>query len=216
MRLSAQTIGDIRRQLRAERAFIEQTAGRATKEATNGLKRALREDVTGSGLGRRLANTWRSQFHNDRPNQITGFLYSRAPHIIESFDQGAVIRPTGGSRFLAIPTENAPRFVSRGKGRRRVRITPDNFGRGELQFVRLRNGTRVLVAVRGTRRSRATGEFSGFKNPSQAALRSGKGLATVVMFILVPVVKIPKKLDVQKIADVWGIRHIDLLEDRYR
>lgn len=216
MKLTADTIGDIRAGLRAERAFIKRTAGRATKEATNGLKKSLRQDVVGSGLGKRLSNTWRSEFHDDRPNQITGFIYSRAPHIIESFDQGALIRPTSGGKFLAIPTEDAPKFVSRGKGKKRARATPDNFGKGELQFVKLKSGVRVLVAVRGTRRARKTGEFKGFKNPSKSALRTGKGLATVIMFILVPVAKIPKKLDVKKQADKWGIKHIDLLEDRYR
>jgi len=32
----------------------------------------------------------------------------------------------------------------------------------------------------------------------------------------VPTAKMPKKLDVQKIADQWGIKHIDLLVSKYR
>ena len=44
--------------------------------------------------------------------------------------------------------------------------------------------------------SRQTGEFRGFRRATDRARRSGQGLTTVVMFLLVPQVKLRKRLDV--------------------
>ena len=79
------------------------------------------------------------------------------------------------------------------------------------------SGPSLLVAD-GLRASfsRKTGELRGFRRANDRARHSGRGLTTVVMFILVPMAKMPKKLDVQKIADQWGIKHIDLMVKQYR
>ena len=58
------------------------------------------------------------------PNQrldAASLVYTKAPQIIRAFDEGAVVRSRRG-RFLAIPTENAPRKGSGGK-----RISPSKF-----------------------------------------------------------------------------------------
>ena len=71
-------------------------------------------------------------------------VYTMAPQIIRAFDEGAVIRSKRG-RFLAIPTENAPRKGTDGK-----RISPSTFPEhrfGPLRFVP-RSRT---VAARGGR-----------------------------------------------------------------
>ena len=94
MRLSAKTIGDIRRNLRKETEFISRMATKATKEATNGLKAGLRNDIVSAGFGVRLSRTWRSKIYDDNGVDVKGFVYSRAPEIIESFDQGVVMRPS--------------------------------------------------------------------------------------------------------------------------
>lgn len=213
MRLDAETIGDIRRNLRKEREFIKRIAVSATKEATSGLKRDLRADVVGAGFGVRLSRTWRSQVYDDGAGvDVKGFVYSRAPEIVEAFDQGVVIRARHG-KYLAIPTRNAPKRINRRKP------TPDLYRKhkGELRFVRTANGSTFYVADdRRASYSRKTGEFRGFRKASQRTLKTGSGLTTVVMFILIPLVKMPKKLDVQKVADIWGVKHIDLMESKYR
>jgi hypothetical protein len=48
-------------------------------------------------------------------------VYTKAPQIIRTFDEGAVIRSRRG-RLLAIPTENAPRKGTDGR-----RISPSTF-----------------------------------------------------------------------------------------
>ncbi len=213
MRLSAETIGDLRKNMRKEREFIERMAASATKEATNGLKKELRQDVVGGGLGARLSRTWRSKFFDDGPGIDTkGFVYSKAAEIIESFDQGTLIKARKG-RYLAIPTKNAPKRINRRKA------TPDLYRKhkGDLRFVKSKGGTAFLVADdRRASYSRKTGDFRGFRKASKSALKTGKGLTTVVMFILVPAAKMPKKLDVQKIADEWGNKHINILEGKYK
>jgi Family of unknown function (DUF6441) len=45
-------------------------------------------------------------------------VYTKAPPIIRAFDEGAVVRSKRG-RFVAIPTENAPRKGTDGR-----RISP--------------------------------------------------------------------------------------------
>jgi hypothetical protein len=113
-----------------------------------------------------------------------------------------VIRSRRG-RFLAIPTENAPRKGTDGR-----RISPSAFPEhrfGPLRFVPRPNGQSLLV-VDGLRASfsRETGELRGFRRATERARRSGQGLATVVMFLLVPQVKLRKHLDVARAAERWS------------
>jgi len=125
-----------------------------------------------------------------------------------------VIRARRG-RFLAIPTENAPR---RGVGGRR--ISPSTFPEhrfGPLRFVPRASGPSLLV-VDGLRASfsRKTGELRGFRRASDRARRTGAGLTTVVMFVLVPQVKLSKRLNVTRAAQRWSGRLPALVERSLR
>ena len=61
--------------------------------------------------------------------------------------------------------------------------------------------------------SRQTGELRGFRRASERARRTGRGVATVVMFLLVPQAKIPKRLDVARAAERW-LAKLPALVDR--
>jgi hypothetical protein len=52
--------------------------------------------------------------------------------------------------------------------------------------------------------SRKTGELRVFRRATDRARQSGQGLTTVVMFPLVPQVKLPKRLDVARAAGRWS------------
>jgi hypothetical protein len=52
--------------------------------------------------------------------------------------------------------------------------------------------------------SRQTGELRGFRRATDRARRGGQGLTTVVMFLLVPQVKLTKRLDVARAAEHWS------------
>jgi hypothetical protein len=79
------------------------------------------------------------------------------------------------------------------------------------------NGPSLLV-VDGLRASisRDTGELRGFRPASDRARRSGQGLTTVVMFLLVPQVKLGKRLDVARAAERWSGRLPTLIERSLR
>jgi hypothetical protein len=114
MRLHAAIQGDLQALLKAEL----RTAGRAVtggvRAATLGLKTELRAQVTGAGLGQRLANTWRSRVYPEGQQSLgaAGFVWSKAPNLIRLYDEGAIIRSKQGL-YLAIPTPAASAITGR-------------------------------------------------------------------------------------------------------
>ena len=198
--------------MQAQLRDIERAVATGTRDAGRALRTALRRQVTSAGLGQRLANSWRDKHYPNQRLDAASLVYTEAPQIIRAFDEGAVIRSKRG-RFLAIPTENAPRKGSDGK-----RIRPSTFPEhrfGPLRFVPRRNGPSLLV-VGGLRASfsRKTGELRGFRQATDRARRSGQGVATVVMFLLVPRVKLRKRLDVARAAERWSGQLPALIEQQ--
>jgi hypothetical protein len=57
MRLQAAIQGDLKALLKAELGAAERAVTAGIREATDGLKTELRGQITGAGLGSRLANT---------------------------------------------------------------------------------------------------------------------------------------------------------------
>jgi hypothetical protein len=126
-----------------------------------------------------------------------------------------VIRSRKGF-WLTIPTPAAPKRGPSGK-----RITPGMvermYGR-RLRFVYRPNGPSLLVMDGMVARG---GKRGGFRiaTTRRASMRRGEyvstsGLATVVMFLLVPQVRMPKRLDVARAAKTWSAR-LPALIDRH-
>jgi hypothetical protein len=174
----------------------------------------MRRQVASAGLGQRLANSWRDQHYPNQKLDAASLVYTKAPQIIRAFDEGVLIRSRRGG-FLAIPTENAPRKGTDGR-----RISPSTFPEhrfGPLRFVPRPTGPSLLV-VDGLRASfnRQTGALRGFRRATDRARRSGQGLTTVVMFLLVPQVKLSKRLDVVRAAERWSGQLPALIEQQLR
>jgi hypothetical protein len=200
--------------MQAELCDLERAVAAGTREGGRGLKIELRQQVSSAGLGQRLANSWRDKHYPNEKLDAASLVYTKAAQIIRAFDEGAVIRSTGG-RFLAIPTENAPRKGTDGK-----RISPSAFPEhrfGPLRFVPRQSAPSLLV-VDGLRASfsRKSGELRGFRRATDRARRSGQGLTTVVMFLLVPQVKLPKRLNVARAAERWSGQLPALIERQLR
>lgn len=166
-----------------------------TKDETDACKNALRAEVMGAGLGARLSKTWRSEVYPKGAVSFgaSGFIFSKAPELVRAFTEGVRINSKEGWH-LAIPTNNAPKQGENGK-----RINPSNwptFKLGRLRFVYRRNGPSFLVVdnLRASY-SQKTKEFRGFKMASDKARAKGRGLTTVVMFILVKEVTLKKRLN---------------------
>jgi hypothetical protein len=74
-----------------------------------------------------------------------------------------------------------------------------------------------LLVVEGLRASfsRQTGELRGFRRATERARHSGQGVTTVVMFLLVPQVKLRKRVDVAP-AERWSAQLPELIEQQLR
>ena len=214
MKLAASITRSLQADMQAKLRDIERAVATGTRDAGRSLKTELRRQVASAGLGQRLANSWRDKHYPNRKLDAASLVYTKAPQIIRAFDQGAVIRTRRG-RFLAIPTENAPRKGTDGK-----RISPSTFPEhrfGSLRFVPRQSGPSLLV-VDGLRASysRQTGQLRGFRRTTDRARRSGQGLTTVVMFLLVPQVKLRKRLDVARAAERWWAQLPALIAQQLR
>jgi hypothetical protein len=214
MNLAVKLGRSLQADMQAELRDIERAASNGTRDAGRGLRTELRRQVASAGLGQRLANSWRDKHYPNRRLDAASLVYSKAPQIIRAFDEGALIRSRRG-RFLAIPAENAPRKGTDGR-----RISPSTFPEhrfGPLRFVPRSNGPSFLVAD-GLRASlsRKSGELRGFRRATDRARRSGQGLTTVVMFLLVPQVKLRKRLDVARAAERWSGQLPALIEQQLR
>jgi hypothetical protein len=214
MKRAATITRSLQTDMRDELRGLERAVASGTRDAGRNLRTELHRQVTSAGLGQRLANSWRDKHYPNQQLDAASLVYTKAPQIVRAFDEGAVIRSKRG-RFLAIPTQNAPRKGTDGK-----RIGPSTFPEhrfGPLRFVPRRNGPSLLV-VEGLRASvsRKTGELRGFRRASDRARRTGAGLSTVVMFLLVPQVKLRKRLDVARAAERWSGQLPALIEQQLR
>jgi hypothetical protein len=209
MKLKLDITPDLAAMMAAEIAAGERAVTAAVREAGTSLKTAWRGQITGAGLGQRLANSIRSeQYPRGKPSlNAATLVWSKAPVIIGAHDTGPLIRSRNGF-WLAIPTEAA------GKSLRGGRMSPREWERRtglRLRFVYRRMGPSLLVAeAQLNTRGRAVASRS----------RSGRGIAKVPIFLLVPQVKLPKRLDLPRDAEraldsVAGLIVANWLESRF-
>jgi len=168
----------------------EKAVSTAMREAGTGLKTAWRAQITSAGLGRRLANSIRSQTYPKSGDSLSAaaLVWSQAPVIIRAHDTGPLIRSKNGF-WLAIPTAAA------GKSARGGRITPGEWERKQglkLRFIYRRQRPSLLVAEgRLNTKGRAVASKS----------KTGRGVSTVPIFLLVRQVKLAKRLDLARDAE---------------
>ena len=199
MRLEAAIRGDLKKIMKEETAAAEKAVTLGVVAASNGLKAELRTQVTRAGLGEKMARTWKLRRYPSSGFSLgtAGLVYADMPQVIRAFNDGVTITNAKGA-FLAIPTPAAPKRGVGGK-----RINPDNFPEhslGRLRFI-YRKGAPSLLVVENLRAS--TGKRGGYRKASESALKSGRGITTVVMFILLPQVTLKKRLDVDGAAERW-------------
>jgi hypothetical protein len=199
MRLVAALQGSLTKIMAQETKAAERAVTLGVKQATDGLKLELRGQITAAGLGQRLANTWRGEIFpkGQASINVAGFVFSKAPNIVGVYAHGAVLRSTKGL-FLAIPTPAAGKYAM-GK-----KITPASWEQVHGQKLRFiyRRGT-VSLLVADNMRAR-TGKRGGFSQASATALRTGRGLTTAIMFLLVPQLSIKKRFDIESVGRKWN------------
>jgi hypothetical protein len=190
VKLDLSVTGDIVTAMRAEILAGEKAVTTAIRVAGNDLKSNWRAQITRARLGQRLANTIRSKTFPAAGESLeaAAFIWSNAPQIIRAHDTGPLIRSKDGL-WLAIPTPAA------GKGTRGKALTPGEWERRRglrLRFVYRRGGPSLLVAD-GRLNSRGLGVASRSK--------TGRGQSTVPIFLLVPQVKLAKRLSLARDAE---------------
>ena len=181
--------GDLGAMMAAEITAGEKAVTKAVSDASTGLKQNWRGQITSTGLGPRLARTIRSATYPKGQTSLNAaaLVWSRAPVIVDAHDTGPMIRSKDGF-WLAIPTEAA------GKGTRGKALTPGDWERRRglrLRFVYRRTGPSLLVAD-GRLNNRGLGVASRSK--------TGRGRATVPIFLLLRQVKLRKRLNLDQAA----------------
>ena len=176
--------------MQAEIAAGEKAVSTAMREAGTGLKAAWRLQITRAGLGRRLANSIRSQNFPKSGDSLNAaaLVWSNAPVIVGAHDTGPLIRSRDGF-WLAIPSPAA------GKSTKGGRITPGEWERRtglRLRFIYRRRGPSLLVAE---------GRLNSKWRAVASRSKTGGGLTTVPIFLLVPQVKLRKRLDMARDAE---------------
>lgn len=191
MKLSLDITPDLVAVMGAEIKAGEKAVSAAMREAGSGLKNAWRGQIAQAGLGLRLANSIRSQTYPKSGESLkaAALVWSKAPVIIGAHDTGPLIRSKGGF-WLAIPLPAA------GKSLRGGRITPGEWERRRglrLRFVYRRTGPSLLVAE---------GRLNTKGQAVVSRSKTGRGKVTAPIFLLVPQVKLPKRLDLARDADL--------------
>ena len=145
MKLTLDIRPDLAALMAAEIAAGERAVTAAVREAGAGLKLGWRGQITGAGLGARLANSIRSEVFPKAGASLNAaaVVWSKAPVIIGAHDAGPLIRSKNGL-WLAIPTPAAGKALG---GRR---ITPAAWER--------KTGLRLRFVYRRTRAEPARGD----------------------------------------------------------
>ena len=189
MKLKFEITPDLVAAMAAEVKAGEKAVTAAIREAGTGLKTSWRMQITGAGLGRRLANSIRNQSfpRSGESLDAAALVWSKAPAIVGAHDTGPLIRSKDGF-WLAIPLPAA------GKSTRGGRITPGEWERRRglrLRFVYCRRGPSLLVAE---------GRLNTKGQAVVSRSKTGRGKITAPIFLLVPQVKLPKRLDLARDA----------------
>lgn len=199
MRVSVQIEGDLNEIMRAEYKAGERAVTGVMRQAAAALKADWRGQVVGAGLGMRLGNAIRGEAYPKGTDSMNAaaLIYSKAPKITAAHEAGPLIRSSNGF-YLSIPTDEA------GKGPRGASITPGQWeqktGR-RLRFVYRRGKTSLLVLDQGRLSSR------GLAAPNRGRRRKDGFLnkeQTIVIFTLVPQVKLPKRLNLFEAAERYS------------
>ncbi|HRO00101.1 MAG TPA: DUF6441 family protein [Nitrobacter sp.] len=138
-----------------------------------------------AGLGARLANSI------PRPGESFGaaaLVWSKEPVMIVGAHTGPLIRSTN-EFWKAFPLPAASKSLRGG------RITPGEWERPRglrLRFVYRRSGPSLLVAE---------GRLNTKSQPVVSRSKTGRGKLTAPIFLLVPQVKLPKRVELARDAD---------------
>ena len=217
MKFSTDILGDMEANFKREERETEKALYSAMREASTGARKEWRAQIVQAGLGNKLTRSVRSRAYKNEGLSPAAVVWSKAYKIMRAFDKGTIIRAKK-SRFLAIPTKNAPKKgMSMASGAFTAKISPANFPEhkyGKLNFVPAHGSRPAMLVVYNARRSHSRKHKGRYRvvKASDAAKRKGNA-HTVVMFILIPQARIKKRLDIERVANRWLARFPSLVKE---
>lgn len=205
MRVLAALTGNLEQHMAAEIRDAEIGVTRGIAAGAEGLKAELRAQVTGAGLGERLAKTWRSEVYPPgKPStNAAAMVWSKAPLLMDAFNRGATIRPGGGRQLLAIPTSAAGKVAGSPTTKR---LTPELWQKRTglpLRYVQRPGRLPVLVADGVRVNSRGAAVSNMGKRKDGSTYTRLRNVASAVIFILVPQARLKKRLDIEAAGRKW-------------
>jgi hypothetical protein len=196
MKMTVQIEGDVNALTRQTYLAAERAVTGTIREAGAQVQANWRGQVTGAGLGQRLANAIRRKNYPEGGQSIkaAAWLYVRTKtDILGSHNDGSIIRARNGV-FLAIPLPAA------GRNNRGGRWTPATwqFRNGvRLRFVKTPRGGLLVADDFRLTPGRGIGIRKRGKRRKDGMLT---GAASVPIFALVRQVKMPKRLNLYPAA----------------
>jgi hypothetical protein len=211
IRSAVDITGSPQRIMRDEAVLWETAVTVAIADAGSDIQKAWRGQIRSAGLGNRLARTVRTEsFPKGRVSaSAAAIVFTRADDIIGAHDEGSLITSRDGF-WLAIPTEAA------GRGRRGKKPTPGEWEKRTGQRLRFvfRAGRPSLLVAEGRTSRRGVARSS--RRPRLKSGRFAKNIETIPIFILVPQVKLPKRLDLLGGAQLVAGRIDQSIVNTYR
>jgi hypothetical protein len=223
MKFVAQVKGNIAEYMKLEAEGGARSASRVMGEETRRLQLDLRGQISAAfgPKGRGLGNAWRARTFPRRPSLgAAGLVWSKVPAIVDAFEKGAMIRPKGGKKYLAIPTGFNADGGRRGRGNGGMRVTPAQMVASKQAFMRPFKSGKGFVWCLPLKKGEQTGKKrrtrlmaggvaevgTGNRKGREAWARGLLAQGMVPMFILTPAVKLPKRLDIRKPAEQAAAR----------
>ena len=188
MRLKAAVEGSLMEYMEQEYQNCARAVTKGVSLAANRLKTTMRKQVKSAALASRQANTWPGDDYPKAKNSISaaGVVYTKAQKIMEGFEYQTFIRGKDGL-WLAIPTAAIPKRI------RNKRMTPVLYEKSKgvrLRFVYRKNGASLLVHEQKRK--------------------------TIIAFILVPQVRMPKLINFAHESAKWQAKLPSLILENWR
>lgn len=204
MRLDVSVDSALPAEMEREIDAIKKAVTGGIRSVAEKLQKEWRSQITGAGLGERLARTIRKNDYPSGSGRSIGaasLVYARknskktasAADVVDAFNRGVTIRSTDGF-FLAIP----------------LPASGGNFGTGRKRLTpylwEQRTGMRLRFVYRRGRPSLLVADDARIGGAGRAGRKGGRrrkdgilsGAQTVPIFILVPQVRLKKRLDLDR------------------
>lgn len=190
MKLQARVIGDLSKQMKQEIHAGERAVTESVHATGVKIKEKWRGEIRSAGLGRKVALSIREKTYpvGGVSFDAASLIWTKAPKALAAHTQGVTIRSKKGL-YLAIPTPAA------GRDYRGFRLTPKKWERErgiKLRFI-YRQGKPGLLVADDARLTKAGGARANRRKRRKDGILTGA--LTVPIFILVPQVRLRKRLD---------------------